>query len=110
MKIENLYIVTKPGPAAIVVDDLCYGNGISVADFQLCTLGGLEAAHVAAVFTTREEQRAHARELLRVHLETRRLALIAEASTRSREVESIREALIGLTVDQAFGETEAAPR
>ena len=77
MKIERLYIVTKPGPAALVVDDLCYGNGLTVSEFQLCTLGGLRQDEVAAVFTDRVEQRAHARELLIAKLEARRRDLLA---------------------------------
>lgn len=118
MKIEQLYIVTKPGPAAIVVDDLCYGNGISVADFQLCTLGGLHQDEIAAVFTTRDEQLAHARELLIAKLEERRASLLglgaAATGAQLADLSGVSDALVKLWTAQAFvgffGETEAAPR
>lgn len=114
MKLEKLYIVTKPGPAAIVVDDLCYGNGLTVTDFQLCTLGGLNQNEIAAVFTTRDEQRGHARELLIAKLEERRASLLAAGSTGRadrddrQDLESISNALVELRAERAlvgfFGE------
>lgn len=108
MKIEKLYIVTKPGPAALVVEDLCYGNGLDVATFQLCTLGGLHQDEIAAVFTTRAEQLAHARELLIAKLEASRARLLelgaAATGAQIQELDAAGNALLALRSERALVE------